>query len=74
MSCTHTKSFWIEDEWEDDYGNTHNDSRWETENTYEDLDLHRYKCSQCGEIFYYSQAAYDFYENGIKTNVMGLDK
>lgn len=74
MSCNHSISFWIEDEWVDDYGAVHNDSRYETEETFKDIDLHRYKCTQCNEIFYYSQAASDYYENGIKSDISGLDK
>lgn len=38
-----------------------------------DIDLHRYKCSMCGEIGYYSSAARDFYEKGIKSNIRGLE-
>lgn len=74
MPCNHSMSFWIEDEWEDDYGTVHNDSRYETEYTYVDVDLHRYKCTQCNKIFYYSQAASDYHEKGIKTDVDGLDQ
>ena len=39
-----------------------------------DLGLHSYKCTLCGEIGYYSAAAQDFYEKGIKCDVKGLDK
>lgn len=42
------------------------------ERTTVDVDLHRYKCTQCGEMFYYSQAARDFYENGVKCDIPGL--
>lgn len=41
---------------------------WEEEfvehNTYEDVDLHRYRCTQCGQIFYYSERARKYYEDG----------
>jgi hypothetical protein len=37
-----------------------------------DLDLHRYKCTKCGEIGYYSGAARDYYEKGIKSEVLRL--
>ncbi len=44
-----------------------------TRSTCEDIDIHRYRCTQCGEIGYYSQAARRFYEKGIKTpGVRGL--
>ena len=48
------------------------DISWEWEDTYEDVDLHRYKCKQCGEIKYYSGAAKDFYTKGIKSPIKGL--
>ncbi len=35
------------------------------EDSFDDLDLHRMKCSQCGAIKYYSGSARDHYENGI---------
>ncbi len=38
-----------------------------------DIDLHRMKCSRCGEIGYYSGAARRFYEEGITSNIKGLD-
>jgi hypothetical protein len=40
----------------------------------EDIDIHRFKCTRCGEIGYYSSRARDYYENGIKCWVPGLDK
>ena len=33
--------------------------------TEEDIDTHRYKCTLCGKIGYYSGSARDHYENGI---------
>jgi hypothetical protein len=41
---------------------------------FEDVDLHRYKCKQCGELRYYSERAREFYEEG-KTehaSILGL--
>lgn len=68
MSCTHTK-------WEN--RSTEYEHPWTgeiiTENdqvevsTCEDVDLHRYACTKCGEMFYYSGAARRFYEDGIKS-------
>lgn len=43
-----------------------------TRSTYEDIDLHRYKCTLCGEVGYYSKAASDFYTKGIKSTIRGL--
>ncbi|BCG50153.1 hypothetical protein [Ralstonia phage RP13] len=41
--------------------------------TYEDISLHRFKCTQCNKVFYYSEAARKYYEEGIKSNILGLD-
>ena len=42
--------------------------------TYEDVDLHRTKCTQCGHLVYYSGAAKNYYENGVRTpGVKGLE-
>tara|TARA_B100000929_G_C15330981_1_gene360645 strand:+ start:436 stop:648 length:213 start_codon:yes stop_codon:yes gene_type:complete len=66
MSCTHTRTVpgrWVENP-------DHNPEEWALEGwdlgpelweeggeegTYEDVDVHRYRCTQCGEIFYYSR-------------------
>lgn len=37
-----------------------------------DIDLHRYKCTLCGEVMYYSGRAKDYYEKGIACDVPGL--
>lgn len=42
--------------------------------TTEDLDTHRYRCTQCDKIMYYSGAARRYYEDGILCDVPGLDK
>ena len=69
MACNHQKetSRWVEDD--DWYENCTATGHWEyfTDQTYEDIDLHRYRCTQCGEVFYYSGRARDFYEQGIKS-------
>jgi len=45
------------------------------ESTTIDIGLHRYKCTQCNEIMYYSSAARDHYENGtIYPYIKGLGK
>ncbi len=76
-NCTHTqaKRIWVDDEWDEDEEPTIS-GHWEHDvvGTAVHLDLHRYKCNQCGEIMYYSGAARDYYENNIKTNITGLDK
>ena len=67
--CTHRKEIpgHFSDPWIDEDGESHNvwvESR--SSGTFVDIDLHRYKCTQCGKVFYYSQAAEDFYERGIE--------
>lgn len=52
---------------------------WTTESEWEDapmvdIDLHRYKCTKCGNIGYYSSAAREYHEEGIKSSIKGLDK
>ena len=39
---------------------------------FEDTGLHTYKCTQCGEVGYYSQAAKNYFEKGITSNIKGL--
>lgn len=48
---------------------------WSGETSYEwedhhtsylvDIDTHRYKCTHCGEVMYYSGAAKEYYETGV---------
>jgi hypothetical protein len=77
MNCTHSaeKSFWV-DEIVNDWGDTE-PGHWEYETRYTtvDIDLHRYKCTQCGEIMYYSGRARQYHEEGKKFDwITGLDK
>lgn len=76
MSCNHTteRSHWVETEdWY--HGGTTGEWVYTTERTVVDIDLHRYKCTQCGEIMYYSGRARDYYEKGIESPwVKGLHK
>lgn len=50
--CTHTHR--VNRPYLDDETNEMVDN-WEAEYTYVDLSLHSYKCTQCGEVFWYSQ-------------------
>lgn len=65
MNCSHqrTQSRWVTT----DYFGEEIEGQWEytTESTTVDLDTHRYKCTQCGEIMYYSGAAREYYETGV---------
>lgn len=76
MKCEHSKviSQWI-NEYVDDWGTTV-DGHWEyyTDSTIEDIDLHRYRCTQCGEVMYYSGRAKEHYEEGKKFSwIKGLE-
>jgi hypothetical protein len=59
-----------------DYFGEETEGHWEywSESATVDLDTHRYKCTMCGEVMYYSGAARKYYEEGIKSYVPGLDK
>ena len=73
MSCTHEiqREEWITE----DYRGRPIPGEWKYwfESTTEDIDTHRYRCTQCNEVMYYSGRARDYFENGIKSNVPGLD-
>ena len=77
MSCNHTRESkrWVEtDGWYEDNSAT---GEWVYETVYTtvDIDLHRYKCTQCSEIMYYSGRAREYYEEGKKFDwIRGLDK
>lgn len=72
--CTHTRRKMENQGYEDWEGDWHDDWRQVEVWTYVDVDLHRYKCTQCGEIFYYSSRARDFYEAGKKSpGIQGLE-
>lgn len=44
----------------------------ETHNHHKDIDLHRFSCTKCGQMFYYSATARDFFEKGIESPMLGL--
>jgi hypothetical protein len=67
MSCTHERrtSRWVEiEDWY--HGGTTGEWEYTTEYTTVDIDLHRYKCTQCGEVMYYSGRAKQHFEEGTK--------
>jgi hypothetical protein len=76
QSCSHSRTVsgqWVppefvagEDSLPDEWNAAHEDL------TYVDIDLHRYKCTQCGEVKYYSNAARMFYEDGVENRAFGL--
>lgn len=65
MACDHqrTTERWVT---RDDFGEEI-DGEWEytTKSTTVDLDTHRYRCTQCNEVMYYSGAAREYYETGV---------
>lgn len=67
MHCNHQRrnERWV-DEFENDWGHTE-PGHWEYETVSStiDLDTHRYQCTQCGKIMYYSGAAKEYYETGV---------
>ena len=64
MSCNHqrTTERWVTT----DYFGEEIAGEWQydTVSTTVDIDLHRYKCTQCGEVMYYSGRAREYYEEG----------
>ena len=73
MTCTHTSFRMVKgsyNEWDDSYDPDYSESY----STTEDVDLHRFRCTQCNLMMYYSGRARDYYEKGIKSHVKGLDK
>jgi len=75
MSCNHERRTeeWVTevDDW---YGHETSYWKYKTESTCVDIDLHRYKCTQCGEVMYYSGRARDYYEKGIRSEgIQGLE-
>jgi hypothetical protein len=74
IKCDHeeTTTTWVESQ-TDDWGYTEPD-HWETKtkSLCKDIDLHRYQCTRCKMIGYYSSGARDYYEKGNDT--MGLFK
>ncbi|MBB5546638.1 hypothetical protein A8H39_01700 [Paraburkholderia fungorum] len=75
MECKHYREWqaWIEVK--DPYsGEATGMYHTHTESLDEDIDLHRFRCRQCGRIGYYSGAARAFYEQRIKSpGILGLE-
>jgi len=82
--CTHTREIqgqWVDNPSHDpaEYeagGYDSGPSEWTNgynKSTTVDIDLHRYKCTECDKIMYYSEAARKYYEEGIKSNIRGLE-
>lgn len=53
--CTHSKTNRrIVKEYDEDEDTFYTKEIFETVSTYEDIDIGRYRCTQCGEVFYYT--------------------
>jgi 5-methylcytosine-specific restriction endonuclease McrA len=71
-SCKHQTLVEIKTTTYNNYvGEYETDYEWVWKSTEEDIDLHRYKCTICGEIGYYSGAAENYYTKGIKNPMLG---
>lgn len=83
--CTHTTEVpgrWVANrfhsptEWEAG-GFDSGPGEWEEgydKSTTVDVDLHRYKCTQCDKVLYYSERARQHYEEGVKfPGIRGLE-
>ena len=75
MTCTHSITKLENHGWECDWsGEWCDDWRQVEHSTQEDIDLHRFRCTQCGEVGYYSGAARAFYERGEERPDLGLTR
>ena len=72
MSCTHTSGRWVSGG-VDDWTGEDLPAEYMTYSTTEDIDTHRYHCTRCGKVMYYSGAARDYHEKGVTSHVDGLD-
>lgn len=58
MSCNHKTGYWKNVESYNDWtGETESTSEFVEDSLYVDIDLHRYKCTRCHEVGYYSGRA-----------------
>ena len=60
-SCNHTVDTQKEVGYEDFEGEITSRIEYVEVQTFKDLDMHRYKCTQCNEIFYYSSYGRSLY-------------
>lgn len=75
MTCPHSVTTLENHGWEDLWdGQWYDDWRHVAHSTQEDIDLHRFRCTQCGEVGYYSSAARAFHERGEERPDLGLTK
>jgi hypothetical protein len=72
MTCSHTKTSIVRKYFTDEEGNEDWDFNNQTISTTVDIDLHRYKCTQCNKVMYYSQRAEQAYKKGIDDPLINL--
>ena len=68
MTCNHQRETtrWVEDDdWYPSHGGSTGHWEYDSVSTCVDIDLHRYKCTQCNQVMYYSGAAREYYETGV---------
>lgn len=66
-TCAHYENVWVSRTWVSDWDATEevqHGGDWQSVCRQVDIDLHRYKCTMCGEIGYYSQRAKNAYKKG----------
>lgn len=73
MNCTHMDGRWVSGG-ADDWNGGNLPDEYVTYWTTEDIDAHRYRCTRCRKVMYYSGAARDYHEKGVKSHVDGLDR
>ena len=73
MTCSHETTYqhWVVEE---DWQTGETSGRWKstTRSTCEDIDLHRYRCTKCNQVMYYSARAQECYEKGIPDDILGI--
>jgi hypothetical protein len=65
MSCTHRepgKYVYVEDDWDPSY---YTEEWVEGKSTQADISIGAFKCTQCGEIGYYTDKWKNYHENGV---------
>lgn len=74
MQCDHLESRYEEIKWVDWGGEEQVDGEWKQYPSVEDVDLHRYRCTKCGQVFYYSSRARQHFEEGVSfPGIQGLE-
>lgn len=73
--CSHSETAWTFATWRDEWADEER-GEWQSEEVsyIVDIDLHRYQCTRCKRIGYYSSAAKAFHEDGRRAiGVLGLE-